>query len=62
MESWLKLFCGIGLLIYGVWTLIVNIRDTKRGYRSKYAGDLKLYFSSILAIILGLVLIYQEAF
>lgn len=60
MESWLTLLGGIGLLVYGIWSLIANIQDTKRGYRSEYAGDLKLYFSSILAIILGIVLICKE--
>lgn len=62
MEGWLKLMGGVVLLVYGIWSLIDNIEETKHGYKSKYGGDIKLYYSSIIAIVIGLILIYQEVF
>lgn len=62
MESWLKLCAGFVLVGVGVWRLSVIIRDTKNGYKDRYGNDIGVYFGSIGCIIVGLILIYQEAF
>lgn len=62
MESWFKLFGGFALVGFGVWQLISIIKKTKQGYKSRYGNDIGIYFGAVFCIILGLVLIYQEAF
>lgn len=53
---------GIFFLIGGTWLLVYTIDETKRGYRSRFGNDLKLYLGAIMGIILGIVLIYKTLF
>lgn len=62
MESWLKLLRGFVLVGFGIWQLISIIKKTKHGYKSRYGNDIGIYYGAIFCVILGLVLIYQEAF
>ena len=51
---------GAVILVVGIWFLSYNIRETRKGYRSQYGNDIKLYFSSIIAILLGLAMIIHS--
>lgn len=62
MESWLKLFGGLLMLLVGIWQLTWIIKETRKGYRSRYGNDIGIYFGSIGCIILGLIFIWQELF
>jgi len=55
----LKLLGGIIALSLGVYLLFNNIKETKRGYRSKYGNDIGLYFGSAMLIMIGLTLIIR---
>lgn len=62
MESWLKLFGGFALVGAGIWFLIYTVREIRHGYTDRFGNNYKLIFGAIICIVLGLVLIYQEAF
>jgi drug/metabolite transporter (DMT)-like permease len=62
MESWFKLFGGFALVGVGIWLLIYTIKEIRHGYPDRFGNIYKLIFGAIFCIILGLVLIYQEAF
>jgi len=53
---------GLILLVFGVWFLAYNIKETKNGYRSRAGNDIKLYAVAILLIIFGCVLVYRAFF
>ncbi len=62
MKSWLILFSGLGILIFGIWLLIHMINATSKGYKSRLGNGIVLYIWAIGCILFGLFLIYQEAF
>jgi len=62
MEIWLKLFGGFTLVGVGIWLLIYTVKEIRHGYPDRFGNNFKLIFGAVVCIILGLFLIYQEAF
>ncbi len=62
MKGWLILFGGFAVLGFGVWLLTHMIKETREGYRSRFGNDIGLYIWAIACIIIGIILIWQEAF
>ncbi len=58
----LMLLSGIVFLFFGIWLFFHMLNETKKGYRSKFGNDIKLYFSAILGIVLGAFLIFKSLF
>lgn len=56
------LLAGIGFLLFSSCLLFDTIKETKKGYRSGFGNDIKLYAGAILGIILGVVLIFKSLF
>lgn len=57
-----KLLGGIAFLGFGIWLLIVAIREIKTGYEDRFGSNVKIYFASIISIVAGLAVIYQGVF
>jgi membrane glycosyltransferase len=50
------------LLLFSVWLLSYTLNEAKKGYKSHFGNDIKLYFGAISGMILGLVLIIRSLF
>lgn len=55
----LELFGGLAFTGVGIWLLVNNIIETKKGYRDEYGNDIGLYSASVIFIMVGITLIYK---
>lgn len=58
----IMLLAGIAFLFFSVWLLFYMVKETKKGYRSGFGNDIKLYLGAVLGIVLGVVLIFKSLF
>ncbi|WP_343531979.1 hypothetical protein [Pedobacter sp.] len=61
-EEIILLLAGTAFLLFNIWLLFYMLKETKKGYRSSFGNDIKLYVGAILGIILGIVLIFKSLF
>jgi len=58
----IMLLTGTAFFLFSIWLLFYMLNETKKGYRSRFGNDIKLYFGAIFGIILGVVLISKSLF
>ena len=61
-EEIIKLLAGMTFLLFSTWLLFYMLKETKKGYRSRFGNDIKLYVGAVLGIVLGIVLIFKSLF
>lgn len=54
------LLAGTTFLLFSIWLLFYMLMETKKGYRSGFGNDIKLYVGAVLGIVLGIVLIFKS--
>lgn len=59
-EEIIMLLAGIAFFIFSIWLLFYILKETKKGYRSSFGNDIKLYVGAVLGIVLGIVLIFKS--
>lgn len=58
----IMLLTGTAFLSFSTWLLFYMFKETKKGYRSGFGNDIRIYVGSVLGIILGVVLIFKSLF